>query len=108
MRHLVRGAACSHGPVTMFGRRLHGGAPLALYWMALLDFARGGLVQPEPYHDAEARPRTRDWARPEARPAVRLSRALGDHMVVQSDAPVNLWGWTQPGWNVSAGVLGGR
>ncbi len=37
-----------------------------------------------------------------ARAEVKLPRILGSHMVLQRDRPIHLWGWAQPGEQVSA------
>ena len=39
--------------------------------------------------------------------AVRLPQVFGDHMVLQRDAPVVVWGWADPGETVAV-TLGGR
>ena len=36
-----------------------------------------------------------------ARADVRLHRVFSDHMVLQRDMNVNVWGWATPGENVS-------
>lgn len=44
-----------------------------------------------------------------ARPAqadVRLPRIIGDHMVVQRDLPVKIWGWADPGEKVTVQLAG--
>jgi sialate O-acetylesterase len=39
--------------------------------------------------------------------AVRLPQVFGDHMVLQRDAPIVVWGWSDPGETVAV-TLGGR
>ncbi|MBI1353668.1 MAG: sialate O-acetylesterase [Acidobacteria bacterium] len=37
---------------------------------------------------------------------VRLPSLIGDHMLVQRDQPIRLWGWAEPGEQVSAAMAG--
>lgn len=37
---------------------------------------------------------------------VRLPAVIGDHMVIQQDKPVNIWGWAGPGEKVTVGLAG--
>ncbi len=39
---------------------------------------------------------------------VRLPHVLGDHMVVQRDKPLPVWGWAEPGEKVSVSLGGQR
>ena len=39
-------------------------------------------------------------APPCARADVRLPKIFGDHMVLQRDKPINVWGWAEPGEDV--------
>jgi sialate O-acetylesterase len=41
---------------------------------------------------------------PAARAEVRLPGAFGDHMVLQRDRPVRVWGWAEPGEKVSVAL----
>ena len=38
--------------------------------------------------------------------AVRLPQVFGDHMVLQRDAPIIVWGWASPGESVSVALAG--
>ncbi len=38
--------------------------------------------------------------------AVRLPAVIGDHMVLQQDKPVSIWGWAEPGEKVLVGLAG--
>ena len=37
---------------------------------------------------------------------VRLPQIFGDHMVLQREQPIPVWGWADPGENVSVGLGG--
>ena len=41
-----------------------------------------------------------------AQAELQLSAVFGDHMVVQRDKPIHVWGWTKPGQAVSATLAG--
>jgi sialate O-acetylesterase len=43
-------------------------------------------------------------ARAPAPPSLRVSRLIGDHMVLQRDTPLLLWGWVEPGNTVRVAV----
>jgi sialate O-acetylesterase len=45
-------------------------------------------------------------AAPCVRAEVRLPRLFSDHMVLQRDAPIHVWGWAEPGEAVSAAMNG--
>jgi sialate O-acetylesterase len=38
--------------------------------------------------------------------AIRLPKALSDHMVLERDAPIHLWGWADPGEKITATLNG--
>ena len=38
---------------------------------------------------------------------VRLPHVLSDHMVLQRDAPIHIWGWAQPGEAITVALQGG-
>ena len=37
---------------------------------------------------------------------IRLPAVIGDHMVLQQDKPIHIWGWAEPGENVAAALSG--
>src|ERR1700759_1433839 len=41
-----------------------------------------------------------------SRAAIRLPALVGDHMVLQRDKPINVWGYGKPGENVSINFMG--
>lgn len=42
-----------------------------------------------------------------AQAELRLPHALGDHMVLQRDAPIHIWGWADPGEVIHVGLQSG-